>query len=75
VAVASSTYSGVTAPYNAIDGNRKGTVYWNDGTLEVFPDWLEVDFNETKTISEIDVFTVQDNFQSPAIDADMTFSL
>jgi hypothetical protein len=30
-----------------------------------FPDWLEVDFNGNKSISEIDVFSVQDNFTAP----------
>src|SRR5262249_25662668 len=50
---------------NAIDGDRKGVVYWNDNTQSSFPDWLEVDFNGTKVISEVDVFSVQDNFQSP----------
>jgi hypothetical protein len=76
VAVASSTYSNAFATTNAIDGDRKGLVYWNDATPRSFPDWLEVDFNGMKTISEVDVFTVQDNFQSP-IDPTLatTFSL
>ncbi len=64
-AVASSTYSAQFAPSNAIDGDRKGIVYWNDGSSSSFPDWLEVDFNGTKLLREIDVFTVQDSFQSP----------
>jgi hypothetical protein len=76
VALASSTYSGAFAPANAINGDRKGTVYWNDGTQSSFPDWLEIDFNGTKNLSEIDVFTVQNNFQSPSEPTEtMTFSL
>jgi len=65
VAIASSTFSTALAASNAINGDRKGTSYWNDGTFRGFPDWLEVDFNGTKAVQEIDVFTVQDNFQSP----------
>jgi len=37
----------------------------------VFPTGWEVDFNGTKAVSEIDVFTVQDNFQAP-IDPTLT---
>ena len=40
------------------------------------PDWLEVDFNGSKTITEIDVFSVQDNYQSASEPTStMTFSL
>ena len=65
VAVASSSYSSAFAASNAIDRDRKGVAYWNDNTMNSFPDWLEVDFNGTKAISEVDVFSVQDNVQSP----------
>src|SRR5262249_36030187 len=30
-----------------------------------YPDWLQIDFNGTKTINEIDVFTLQDNYANP----------
>jgi hypothetical protein len=74
--IASSVYNGTTKAANAIDGDRKGLAYWNDGTQNSFPDWLEVDFNGSKTISEVDVFSVQDNFQSPSNPTPtMTFSL
>src|SRR4029077_12485989 len=74
-AVASSVFNSTTAAAKAIDGDRKGLAYWNDGTQNSFPDWLEVDFNETKSVSEIDVFSVQDNFQSPVNPTPtMTFS-
>src|SRR6202008_1321668 len=40
-----------------------------------YPDWLEVDFAGTKTIDEIDVFTLQDNYTSPVDPTPtMTFS-
>jgi hypothetical protein len=64
-AVASSMYSSALSPSFAIDGNRKGVVYWNDGTQNTYPDWLEVDFNGSKAITEVDVFSVQDNSQAP----------
>src|SRR5206468_5793953 len=39
-------------------------------------DWLEIDFNGSKTIDEIDVFTVQDSYASPSEPTEtMTFSL
>jgi NedA-like, galactose-binding domain/F5/8 type C domain len=64
-ALASSTYSSAFAPANAINGDRKGLSYWNDATPGSFPDWLEIDFSGTRNISEIDVFSAQDNAQSP----------
>jgi len=36
-----------------------------DNTSLTFPDWLEIDFNGSKTISEIDVITQQDDYQNP----------
>jgi hypothetical protein len=75
-AVASSTYNSADAAADAIDGDRKSDVFWNDGTANTFPDWLEVDFNGTKAISEVDVFSVQDNLQSPVNPTPtMTFTL
>jgi len=54
----------------AIDGDRKGTLWgnsggWSDNTIGYFPDILEITFNGTKSISEIDVFTLQDNYTNP----------
>jgi hypothetical protein len=44
--------------------------------LNIFPDWLEIDFNGIQTIHEIDVFTVQDNYTAPAEPTtSMTFTL
>jgi hypothetical protein len=70
VASASSTY-GTAYPVSAInDGDRKGVNWgngggWNDGTADTYPDWAEIDFSGSRTITEIDVFTLQDNYPSP----------
>jgi len=79
--IASSSYNSAYAPFGAIDGERKGASWgngggWNDGTVNVLPDWLEVDFASSQTISEVDVFTLQDNYTSPSDpNPAMTFSL
>ena len=57
------------------DGDRKATT-WVDATWTIFPDWVQVTFNGMKTITEIDVFTLQDNYTAPVDPTpDMTFSL
>jgi hypothetical protein len=38
---------------------------WNDNTANTYPDLLEIDFNGSKTLDEINVFTLQDNYTSP----------
>ena len=79
-AAASSTYSASYAASSANNGDRKGTGWgnggnWNDATGNAWPDWLEVSFNGAQTIEEIDVFTMQDNYQAPSEPtASMTFS-
>ena len=80
VASASSTYSGDYPVASVIDGKRSLAYWsigrgWNDATPGVWPDWLQVDFNGTRRIAEIDVFTLQDDHWSPveATEA-MTFS-
>src|SRR5215467_8311253 len=79
-ASASSTFSASYPASATIDGVRKGLNWgagggWNDGTNGTWPDWLEVDFPSTKTVSEVDVFTLQDNFSSPSDPTlTMTFS-
>ena len=70
VATASSTINAGYAPAGAINGDRKGNGWgngggWNDSSSNVFPDWLQIDFASNQTISEIDVFTVQDNYTAP----------
>src|ERR1041385_1656733 len=62
--------SSTLSPYvagNVIDGSRQpvNSTVWLDNTFNSFPDWVEVDFNGSKTISEIDVITQQDDPQHP----------
>jgi hypothetical protein len=81
VASASSTYSN-NFPVRAVnDGDRLGLNWgngggWADGTANVWPDWVEIDFNASYPINEIDFFTLQDNYQNPSPPTlDMTFSV
>jgi hypothetical protein len=70
-ASASSVYGGRDYPASAaIDGLRAGANWeqgggWNDGTRDLWPDWLEVNFGGAKTISLVRVFTVQNDFRDP----------
>ncbi len=65
VATASSTVSSSYDPFLANDGNRASAQYWNDGTASTFDDYLQIDFNATYSIGEIDVIGVQDNLYAP----------
>jgi hypothetical protein len=70
VAIGSSTIASYYGPDGAINGDRKGSPWgngggWNDATPNSWPDWLEVDFAGPKTIDEVDVFSLQDNYASP----------
>jgi hypothetical protein len=67
-ASALSSFAG-SAPSGANDGDRKGLNfgkdgYWNSKTA-TFPQWLEIDFKGKRTITEIDLFTIQDDYASP----------
>lgn len=79
-ASASSTTNTGYAPAGAINGDRRGLNWgngggWKDATAAGFPDWLQITFTGSKTISKIDVFGVQDNYLSPvAPTSTMTFS-
>jgi YD repeat-containing protein len=69
-ASASSTSSSSYPASAAINGDRKGTYWglgggWMDATANTYPDWIQVDFNGGKTIDEVDVFTLQDNYSNP----------
>src|SRR5437764_435425 len=81
VASASSTLS-TNFPVRAVnDGDRLGLNWgngggWADGTVNVWPDWVEIDFNASYPINEIDFFTLQDNYQNPSQPTlNMTFTL
>jgi RHS repeat-associated protein len=80
-ATASSTYHSTNTPVSAvINGDRKGVNWgsgggWMDNTPSTYPDWVQVDFSGSKSISEIDVFSIQDNYSSPSEPTEsMTFS-
>jgi hypothetical protein len=81
VASASSTLDSGRAPSAANNGDRKGVHWgtdpttgsgWHDATSNAFPDWLQIDFSGSKTIHEIDVFSVQDNYSNPVDPNDTT---
>ena len=49
---------------------------WNDATNGVFPDWVQIAFSGSKTINQVVVYTLQDNYGAPSAPTDtMTFSL
>lgn len=79
-ASASSTSSSSYPASAAINGDRKGTYWglgggWMDATANTYPDWIQVNFNGGKTIDEVDVFTLQDNYSNPSEPTEsMTFS-
>ena len=57
-------------PSGVNNGDRKGLDWehggcWRDGTTG-FPDWIQVEFDGSKAVDEIDVFTIRDNYTSPA---------
>src|SRR5712691_4709280 len=80
VASASSILSGSFPAAGANNGDRQGTNWgngsdWADSSSGTFPDWVQIDFSGSKTIDEVDVFTIQDNYSSPSEPTEtMTFS-
>jgi hypothetical protein len=58
------TSSGVGSA--AIDGNRVWSIggAWKDITPSSYPDWIEIGFGGTRTIDEVDIFTVRDDYLS-----------
>ncbi len=80
MASASSTYSG-SYPVNSLNNNERTGVGWGagggwlDGTPGNFPDWVQIQFNGSKTIDRVVVYMVQDNFQQPVEPSDsLTFN-
>lgn len=70
-ASASSTLNGNFPAAAAINGDRRAQSWgtptggWNDGSEGAYSqDWVRVDFNGAKTINEINVYTLRDNFAS-----------
>jgi Domain of unknown function (DUF1929)/F5/8 type C domain/Glyoxal oxidase N-terminus len=74
-ATASSTLNGNFPAAAAINGDRRGQSWgtpsggWNDASEGAYSqDWVRVDFNGAKTISELNVYTLRDNFASQTTD-------
>jgi hypothetical protein len=71
LASASSVYANRSYPASgAFDGNVAGAFWeqgggWNDDTRDLWPDWLQVDFAGSRTINEVRVYTLQNDFNSP----------
>jgi peptidyl-Asp metalloendopeptidase len=68
--LASSVYS-ASYPASALnDGDRRAMNWeagggWNDATPSQHPDWVEVRLAGERTLSEVDVYTIQDEYMSP----------
>jgi hypothetical protein len=67
IASASSTYSSAYPLAAVNDGQRTGNTWgngggWNDATVNTQPDWVQINFNGTKTIDRVVVYTLQDNY-------------
>ncbi len=82
VATASSTFVVSMFPVSAVNnGDRAGLGFaaggvWVDGTSNVFPDWVQINFSGSKTIDHVIVYSMQDNNSTPVDPpATMTFSL
>ena len=81
VASASSSYSTGFPVSAIIDNVRTGANWgngggWNDATGGAWPDWVQINFNGTKTIDHVVVYTLQDNYANPVEPTDtMTFSV
>jgi Domain of unknown function (DUF1929)/F5/8 type C domain len=74
-ASASSTLNGNYPASAANNGDRRGQSWgtpaggWNDSSEGAYSqDWVRVDFNGNKTINEINVYTLRDNFASQTTD-------
>ncbi|HEX2267900.1 MAG TPA: galactose oxidase-like domain-containing protein, partial [Pyrinomonadaceae bacterium] len=75
LASASSSLNSNYPAFAANNGDRKGMSWgtpsggWNDGSEGTYSqDWVRVDFNGNKTINEINVYTLRDNFASQTTD-------
>lgn len=66
---------------NVIDGSQAaggwhtGNSGWNDGTPNIFPDWIEVNFGRQRSINWINVFTLPDDYKERSDpDPNLTFT-
>jgi serine protease AprX len=76
---ASSTYTARNySTESAFDGERSGGGWeqgggWNDNTRDLWPDSLDITFGGgAKVISEIRVYTLQNNFRNPVVPDETT---
>jgi hypothetical protein len=81
IASASTTASNSYLAKNVINGDRKGANWgngssgWQDATASAYPDWVQINFNGSKTITKVVVFSRQDS-STPVEPTDtMTFTL
>ena len=70
-ASSSSNYSSANPASAVIDGDRRGANYagggmWADSTYNAYPDWVEIAFAGSRTISQVNVFSVQDAWYAPS---------
>ncbi|QBB72086.1 discoidin domain-containing protein [Pseudolysobacter antarcticus] len=79
-ASASSTFSALFPVASIIDGDHVGFNWangggWNDASSGLFPDFVQINFNASRSINQIVVYTLQDNFAAPIEPSDtMTFA-
>ncbi len=70
-AFASSTLNANYPASALINGERNGSGWgvvtggWHDATYNSFPDYLELHFDGDKLVHQVDLFTLQDNFNNP----------
>ena len=81
IASASSTFK-ATYPATAVNNNERAGLnignggVWADATANAYPDWVQINFSGSKTISRVVVYSVQDNYANPIEPTDtQTFSL
>ncbi|HEV7683818.1 MAG TPA: discoidin domain-containing protein [Pyrinomonadaceae bacterium] len=64
--ISSSVLDDSYSDVGVIDGDHRSSSWgkgggWSDATPGVFPDWVQVNFNNLQTISEVDVYTLGDD--------------
>ncbi len=71
-----SASTALSSPNLAIDGIRSWALSgaWKDLTQFVYPDWMQVDFSGPKTIDEITIYGVRDDYLNTSDPTDSTIS-
>jgi Tfp pilus tip-associated adhesin PilY1 len=79
-ATASSTYSSGYGPGTVINGDRSGANWgstggWNSAGANNYPEWLQINFNGSKSVTQAIVYSVQDTYWAPIEPTDtLTFN-